>query len=258
MLSVLLITVDARYDPFQPIRNGLTLMVYPIQRLVNFPGVAFDWLDEQLTSRAQLSDKVDGLEKQNRSLRFQQLRLDHLTEENKRLKQLLNSTSEVGGNLLISELISVEMAPYRHRVLVNQGAVDGVFMGQPALGASGVVGQVVGLNPVSAEVMLITDPDHALPVQINRNGIRAIAQGIGRTDRLMLLHLPPHSDLIVGDLVVTSGLGALYPAGYPVAKISLIDKAPDKDFLLVEATPMVDLDSFRELLLLKQHTLQAF
>jgi rod shape-determining protein MreC len=140
------------------------------------------------------------------------------------------------------------LVPYEHIVVVNKGARFGVHVGQPVFDANGVVGQVLRVTPYNAEVMLITDPNHAIPVQVNRNGLRTLALGTGQTDRLALPYLSSNADIQVGDLLVTSGLGGVFPHGYPVATVT--DVAPQKTaFAKISAAPVAQLDRNRELLL---------
>lgn len=166
-----------------------------------------------------------------------------------RLRDLLGSSFKIGDRVLIAELMSVDLDPYRQQVLVNKGASSGVFIGQPVLDANAVMGQVVHVNPLTATVLLITDASHGLPVQVNRNGLRTVAQGTGIVNRIELLYLPKNADVRVGDLLVTSGLGGHFPPGYPVARISEVRREPGKPFATVAAEPTARLDRSREVLL---------
>lgn len=196
-----------------------------------------------------------GLVAENQKLREEQLLLKTkllkfaaLEQENIRLRGLLDTSFKVGEHVSIAELLSVNLVPYEHIVLVNKGTRFGVHAGQPVFDANGVVGQVLRVSPYSAEVMLITDPNHAIPVQVNRNGLRTIALGTGQTDRLALPYLSSNADIQVGDLLVTSGLGGVFPHGYPVATVTAV--APQKTaFAKISAAPVAQLDRNRELLL---------
>ena len=149
----------------------------------------------------------------------------------------------------MAEILKVDLDPYRQRVLVNKGTRDGVFVGQAALDASGVFGQVTRAGPVSAELILISDPEHAIPVQINRTGARTIAVGLGQAGQLLLPYLPRNADIEEGDLVVSSGLGGVFPPGYPVARVSEVRNDPSEPLLTVGATPLAQLDRDPEVLL---------
>ena len=166
-----------------------------------------------------------------------------------RLRDLLGSSFKIGDRVLIAELLSVDLDPYRQQVLVNKGTSSGVFVGQPVLDANAVMGQVVRVNPCPRPCCLITDASHGLPVQVNRNGLRTVAQGTGFVNRLELPHLPKNADVQVGDLLVTSGLGGHFPPGYPVARVAEVRQEPGKPFATVIAEPTASLDRSREVLL---------
>ena len=172
-----------------------------------------------------------------------------LTAENIRLKQLLSSSTILQDSVLISELISVSSNPLQQQVVIDKGASDGVYIGQPVIDATGLFGQVIELNEFQSRVILISDSRHALPVQINRNGIRAIAEGSGRIDRLWLTNLVATTDIEVGDLLVSSGLGKRFPEGYPVGTVEYIEKDPGESFLTVAVKPSALLDRSRFVLL---------
>jgi rod shape-determining protein MreC len=144
----------------------------------------------------------------------------------------------------------VDIDPYRHRVMLNHGSNDGVYKGQAVLDARGIFGQITRLGPRSAEALLITDAEHATPVRINRTGMRTIAVGTGDFKKLNLPFITGDADLQVGDLLVTSGLGGIYPAGYPVAQVSKVERDPNATFAMVEAQPLAQMDGARELLLI--------
>jgi rod shape-determining protein MreC len=150
---------------------------------------------------------------------------------------------------LIAEIVRVDLDPFRQRVLVNKGTRAGVFRGQAAIDANGIYGQVTRVGPFSAEIILISDPEHAIPVQVNRTGARSIALGTGRSGLLSLPYLPQNTDVIVGDLLVSSGLGGVYPPGYPVAKVTAVTRDTGQPLLAVEAEPLARLDRDPEVLL---------
>ncbi|NIM31733.1 MAG: rod shape-determining protein MreC, partial [Pseudomonas stutzeri] len=165
--------------------------------------------------------------------------------ENARLRALLDSTEKVGDRVLIAEILSVDMDPFRHRILVNKGSADGVYVGQALIDAEGVVGQVTRDQVFSAEAILITDIDHALPVELVRNRLRTIAVGTGDLARLSLPYLPRNGDVREGDLLVTSGLGGTFPAGYPVGSVSQVRSDSGQPFLEVSAEPTAALNRIR-------------
>ncbi len=250
-------TMDHRQHHLDSIRNGLSLVVYPLRYVVNLPAAIGTWASESLSTRNSLLEE-------NRQLRerqlLQELRLQKLfalETENARLRELLNSTSKVGEHVLISELLAVDQDPFQRRVVLNKGSKDGVFEGQPLLDAYGIMGQVIEVDELTSIGLLITDPSHAIPVQVNRNGQRAIALGIGEADRLEIPHIPNNADVQVGDLLVTSGLGQRFPPGYPVATITEIEKDPTQPFARVMAEPAAHLERSREVLLVWKEDLNA-
>jgi len=176
-------------------------------------------------------------------------RLAALEAENRRLRDLLGSSRRLEERVLIAELLAVALDPYRHQVLIDKGSGSGAYVGQPVLDANAVMGQIVRVSPLSATVLLITDVEHSLPVQVLRNGLRAIAQGTGLVQGLELLHLPKNVDIRVGDELVTSGLGGRFPAGYPVARVVAVREEPGRPFAIVRAAPLARLDRTREVLL---------
>jgi len=249
LTSVALMTMDHRQNHLDTIRAGLSLVVYPLQYLVDLPSAAGIWASENLTARATLQEE-------NQQLRARQLlqevrlqKLYALEAENTRLRELLNSASKVGEQVLIGELLAVDQDPFRRRVLLNKGSDAGVFEGQPLLDAYGVLGQVVEVTPFTSSALLITDPSHAIPVQVNRNGLRAIVLGTGEADRLEIPHIPNNADIQVGDLLITSGLGRRFPPGYPVATVIEFEKDPSLPYARVVAEPAAHLERSREVLL---------
>ena len=151
---------------------------------------------------------------------------------------------------MVAELLSVDSDPFSHQVLINKGALDGVYNGQPVINDQGVVGQVLHVGSTTSRVLLVTDSSHGIPVRVLRNDLRAIASGSGELDKLELRNLPRNTDIQVGDLLVTSGLGGRFPMGYPVAKISRFSYEEGKPFAEVKAVPLAALDRLRYLLLL--------
>lgn len=242
-------TLDHRQHHLENFRASLSLLLSPLQYAVDLPVAIGNWASETMIAREKLITE-------NRQLREQQLRqnirlqkLESLKTENKRLRALLQSAERDWERVLIAELLAVDSDPFKHQVLVNKGANNGISEGHPLIDAHGVLGQVIHVAPNTSTAMLITDPSHAIPVQVNRNGLRAIAQGIGKFDSLELPHIPNNADIKIGDLLVTSGLGQRFPPGYPVAIISEIEIDPSKSYARVMAKPTGHLERSREVLL---------
>jgi len=249
VLSLALIVADHRFRHLDRARALLSLLTAPLVYSAGLPVLSAAWIQEIFVSRTELEADKRHLHQENLILRARLQQLEALEAENMRLRDLLGSSFKIGDRVLIAELVSVDLDPYRQQVLVNKGSSSGVFVGQPVLDANAVVGQVIRTTRGSATVLLITDAAHALPVQVNRNGLRTIAEGSGLADRLQLPHLPNNADIRVGDLLVTSGLGGRFPPGYPVARVSEVRNEPGKPFATVIATPSAHLERIREVLL---------
>lgn len=247
--SISLMTLDHRQHHLEGIRAGLSVVVYPLQYLIDLPFAVGGWMSENLAARTILLDENSELHAKQLELQFKLQKFEALESENQRLRSLLQSSSRKWERVLIAELLQVDFDPFRHLVLLNKGKNDDVFEGHPLLDAYGVLGQVVHVSPLSSSAILITDPSHAVPVQVNRNGLRSLAVGTGEEGILDIPHLPNNADIKVGDLLVTSGLGLRFPPGYPVATVSHITKDPTEPFATVSATPLAHLKRTREVLL---------
>ena len=250
IVSIALMVLDNRNQAMQSIRSLLTTAVYPLRVLIDTPTSIGHWLGESMSTR-------DTLQSENRQLNDRILvqnarlqRMAALEAENARLRALLDSTAKVGDRVLIAEIMSVDMNPFRHKIVVNKGSSDDVYAGQELIDAQGVVGQIIRDQVYSAEALLITDVDHALPVELLRNQLRTIAMGTGDMERLSLPFLPRNADVIEGDLLVTSGLGGTFPPGYPVGTIAEVTSEAGERFLRIIATPAARLNRIREVLLI--------
>jgi rod shape-determining protein MreC len=249
VLSIVLMTVDHKKNHLESVRSILSTLVYPLQYVVNLPLAATHWLSESVVTRQKLMDENTRLNEEHLKLNSRLQRFAILEEENKRLRELLESSVELRERVLVAELIEVELEPYRQQIVINKGLNQGAYDGQPIVDAGGIMGQIIHVGPFSSTVLLITDPTHALPVQINRNGLRAIAVGRGQNGVLSLQHLPTNADIREGDLIVSSGLGHRFPRGYPVGTISEIALIPGEPFAEVSVMPSAKLGSSREVLL---------
>ena len=243
-------TIDHRQHHLDSVRSFLSVVVYPLQWLVDLPDTSSEWFRESLSTRRELQEENASLRTQQLMLNTQLQKLESLEAENRRLRALLDSSFQVGNrHMLIAGLLSVDMDPYRHQIEVNKGSLDHLFEGQPLLDSQGVMGQLIHVGPLTATAMLITDPSHAIPVQINRTGLRTIALGTGSIDRLELPHIPTNADVRIGDLLISSGLGGRFPPGYPVAEVINVEQDPGNTFSEVSARPRAHLDRSREVLL---------
>ena len=249
MASTALLITDFRTPHLNRLRSILSFVTYPLQVIASFPVDSADAISESVVSYVELQKENQRLKEIQFINDAKLLKLAALEKENIRLRMLLENSFQLGEQVLIAELLSVKLMPYEHTVVVNKGSRFGVHPKQPVLDANGIVGQVVRALPSSSEVMLITDPDHAIPVEVNRNGLRTIAFGTGQPNRLHLPFLAKNADIVPGDLLVTSGLGGVFPAGYPVAVVDKFESRPDKSFANIYATPKAKLETSREFLI---------
>jgi rod shape-determining protein MreC len=251
VLSLVLMWYDQRDGWLQTVRYYLQAAAYPIQAAVSSPQALWRWGSDTLRSRASLEDENRQLRDRERELAVQVARLDALEKENDRLRALDAAVPPLVKRTQVAEVISNELTPLRQRLLINRGVRNaGAYRSQPVVDARGLLGQLVRVGPWSAEIILITDPEHATPVEIVRNGLRSIAVGNGSTNELLLPYLAVNSDVKPGDLLVTSGLGGVFPAGYPVAVVTGIKRDPVLLLAQVRAQPLATLTRDREVMML--------
>lgn len=244
-------------DRLEPLREKLAQITTPFYQITNVPTRINDWRKGTFVSHSDLKIENDALQTELLIHQRKLQQLASLAAENVRLRQLLNASQMLQDTVLIAELIGVSPNPLSHKVIINRGTVDGAFKGQPVLDAFGLMGQVTEVGETSSTVLLISDSTHAIPVQVNRNGVRAIAEGSGDLNSLSLRHVSANTDIRAGDLLVSSGLGARFPVGYPVAEVLQVVRDPGKAFLTVVAQPMARLDRSRHLLLVFDNRDQA-
>jgi rod shape-determining protein MreC len=252
MVSVALMMVDHRQGHLETVRSVLSTVVYPLQYIVNLPLQTSRWVSNTIVTQKMLVEENDQLRDEQLLLNAKLQKYNVLLEENNRLRELLESSVKLGERVervLIAELIAVEMESFRRQIIINKGQRDNVYDGQPVVDANGIMGQVVHVNPFSSTVLLITDQTHSMPVQINRNGLRAIAVGTGQDNVLLLENLPTNADIQTEDLVISSGLGRRFPRGYPVGIISNIMLEAGESFAQVQVTPSANPGRSREVLL---------
>jgi len=244
-----LLLADLRFNNLQAARSAVDTVLRPVYWLADLPSRLYQWGHSSLASRGELLEENARLRREQLVLEGRILQLAALRAENVRLRALLNSTALLQNDVLIAELISVSPDPGRHQLIIDRGSEDGVYAGQPVIDASGLLGQVDRVNPGTARLVLITDASHSVPVRVNRNGVRAIAEGTGSLGTLEIHHVAATTDIREGDLLVTSGLGGTFPAGYPVGDVDYIDRDPGKSFAVVRARPRAALDHSRHVLL---------
>jgi rod shape-determining protein MreC len=249
VLCIGLMMTDHRHQHLADIRSAIATVMYPVQRAAHLPVEIYAWAQENLASRSDLI-KINAELRRNELLveaRLEKYR--ELQAENRRLRRLLDSSTKVDDRVLIAELLSVDMDPFSRRILLNKGSSDGVVDGQSLIDANGIMGQIVHTSAATSTALLITDPSHALPAQVNRTGLRCIAVGTGSADTLELKHIPLNEDVRAGDLIVTSGLGGRFQPGYPVGRVLSVERDSAQSFAKVRVKPAAALERNREVLL---------
>ena len=248
--AIAVMALDNQNQHLQDVRRILSATVYPIRVLIDAPSSLGHWVGNNMATRVSLISENKELKRQILIQNGRLQRTVALEAENARLRALLDSTAKVGDRVLVAEIMSVDMNPFRHLIVVNRGSADGVQVGQALIDAQGIIGQIVRDNVFSAEAILITDVDHALPVELARNRLRTIAVGTGDLEKLSMPFLPRNADVQTGDLLVTSGLGGAFPAGYPVGTIQEVTSEAGQPFLRIIAEPAAALNRVREVLLI--------
>jgi len=247
--SLVIMVLDHRQHHLEAIRAGLTVLISPLQYAADLPASIAHWGAESISTRSTLQKENESLRAEHLQFQLRLQKMAALEAENQRLRELLQSSTAIPEKVLIGELLAVDMDPFKRQVILNRGSGSGIYEGQPLLDAYGVMGQVVHVTPVESIAILITDASHAVPVQVNRNGLRALALGTGEPDKLDVPHLPTNADIQEGDLLVTSGLGGRFPPGYPVGKIVSVVRDPAEPYAEVVAQPTARLERSREVLL---------
>lgn len=249
-MAVALMVVDRRVEKFRMIRASLTLPVAPLQYIVNLPTRLMDDMHTHLNSHDELVKQNQKLQQDSLLLHSQLQRLEAIESENNYLKALLHSAKQVKAKTLIAELLAVASEPFVNQVILDKGVRDGVYEGQPVLDATGVMGQISQVGPISSRVLLLNDPHSGIAVENTRNGFRAIAVGDGYTGTMQLRYVTKTADIHVGDQFMTSGLGDHYPAGYPVGKVISVMNDPAHQFIDVVLQPNARINSSRQVLLI--------
>jgi len=251
VVSLVLAFVYTYTDWLDAVERQAQDFVAPFYWVSNLPDKMEDWADNRLMSRERLIQENESLRTENLILKRKIQLNASLAAENVRLRQLLNSADSLEDRVIIAEIIGRSPDPMMHQVIVNRGSDHDVYKGQALVDAKGLMGQVVEVGKRSAKVLLITDSTHAIPVQVNRNGEQLIAEGVGgHAYELALPYVANTFDIVVGDMLVSSGLGQRFPVGYPVAEVVEVVKDPSRRFAKVITKPMSDLNRSRHVLLI--------
>ena len=248
-MALLLFTVDSLTDWFSPITSRAAQASLPLRWVASIPDRIDEWGEDALLSRSEIERENARLRRELLVYKGQLQRMAAISAENTRLRNLLSATEMLSDKVLVAELIGVSPDPLTHTILINRGVNDGAYVGQPVLDERGLMGQVIDVFSSTSRALLVTDAAHALPVEVIRNGVRAIAEGTGDYRRLRLRYVSPTVDIKVGDSLVSSGLGGRFPSGYPVGTIIDIRRDPGQPFMTVDVEPAANIERSKQLLL---------
>jgi len=240
------------------LRSYLSAAVYPVHILVNAPKNLFSSISGNINKQGKLDLKNQEINKENIILKSKIQQVYKLESENKRLRALLDSKPEYQNELTFAEIVSINNDVNKHRIIINKGSRENVYRGDVVSDSKGIIGQVIRDHIIGSEVLLITDPEHAIPIEIARNGLRSIALGVGSYEHIVLNYLPVSTDIKKGDVLITSGLGGKYPEGYPVATVKSISNLTGELFLKIEAKPFAELKNINEVWVIRQLIVQPF
>lgn len=249
LLSVLLIVTDHYQHHSAKLRTALSVAVTPVQYLVDFPLRVVDWMQMSFSGHRTLISENAALRAEQLLLKAQIQKLIALEQENQDLRALLKSTPRVEGKVVVGQLMSVDVDPFTHQVVLNKGSLRRVYEGQPVLDANGVMGQVIRVGPYTSHVLLLSDTRSAIPVEVSRNGLRAILVGRGDFENLELANVSKTTDIREGDVLVTSSLAEKFPPGYPVGEVTSVIKQSGDSFAKIYVRPIAHLNRSRLVLL---------
>ena len=249
-MAMSLMILDARTSWLNTPRNVLSVVLQPVQTIASVPAIIGRFFAGAMSAEPDVKIAYENLRNEYFQLKSEALLLRSLREENKNLRLMLDASKRLKEKITLGELINVSIDPYNHRVLVGRGLTNGVYVGQAVIDDQGVIGQVTEVMTLNSSVMLITDPGHAMPVQVQRNGLRTFIHGTGNVSLLRVPFLNQNSDIMVGDVLLSSGLGGRFPNGYPVAIVEEVEVIDDEAFVRISAKPIAKLDRSNHVLLL--------
>lgn len=248
-LSIVMMVYDHQTGRLRQIHAALATLVYPVQLVVDAPHALFTWAGDKLATHSALVAENTQLKSQLLQANVNLQTLASLQQENQRLRNLMQATAQMGGRISVAVILSADLDPFRHLIVIDKGTHEGVYEGQAVLDAYGIVGQVTRADPLASEVTLVSDPGQAIQVEVNRTGLRTLAVGTADLIQLSLPYVTNNADIKQGDLLVSSGLGGHYPQGYPVGVVSQFERDPAEPFAHVSARTAADLNHGHEVLL---------
>ena len=248
-LSIVMMVYDHQTGRLKQIHAALATLVYPVQVIVDAPHAIWTWAGDKLATHTALVTENAQLKSQLLQADVSLQTLAALQQENQRLRNLLQATAKMGGRVSVAVILSADLDPFRHLIVIDKGTHDGVYEGQTVLDAYGIVGQVTRADLLASEVTLVSDPSQAIQVEVNRTGLRTLAEGSADLTELSLPYVTNDADIKQGDLLVSSGLGGHYPQGYPVGVITQFERDPAEPFAHVGARTAADLNHGHEVLL---------
>ncbi len=249
IVSLTLILVDHFSNKLDSVRSRLTVLVSPVFVVANLPSQSIQNLIDLFSDKSGMQEKIARLENELLLQQATTAKMAGLMLENKRLRDLLGSETKLQENVVLAEIVGIDPDPQKHEIIIDKGAIDDAYLGQPILDAHGLIGQIIAVSQLNSRVLLISDHSHSVPVQVARSNLRLIAQGTGATNKLELMHVQSTADIQQGDLLISSGLGGRFPVGYPVGVVDKVEQKPGKPFSEVTAIPSAKLDRSRHLLL---------
>lgn len=249
-LAVVLIVLDYRGGWLSQVRATAQVAAQPLWQLAGLPSRLGRSMRDDAVTRSMLAEDNRRLRNELLVMGARQARLQVEAEENARLRGLLGAAERGGLDVRLAPILDVDLEPSRQRLLLDAGSAHGVRMGQSVIDAGGLLGQVIAVTPATSTVLLLTDLDHAVPVLVPRTGLRLVAYGVGRSDRIELRNIPVSAEIREGDVVVTSGLGGRFPPGFPVGTVAALRPDDSHAFIVGELVPAAQLDRGRDVLLL--------
>ncbi len=250
LISGVMMLMDHRGHQLQRIRAGLDVMVYPLQILASLPVRIGGGVADFFRGKTGLQENYNRLQEEQRALLLKLEKYSALEAENAHLRGLLGAAQHLTERATVADIIELSPEPFSRKIVIAKGSNSGLYLAQPVVDAFGIMGQITELSPVTSKITLITDPSHAIPVQVVRNGLRAIVFGTGAHDVVEVPYLTASADIRDGDELVSSGMGGVFPGGYPVAKILRVINNPNESFLKIIARPAAHLDHNKEVLLI--------